>query len=200
MPTTAYPTISPPPTSTPTKTPEKPIKGEINVVVTLKNTLNRNMTATEEQAFQKDLLTFFNRLTLENEGAIIEGIEVWYQEQVEWGTRRSLRKLQQPLTSTAITLILQLTYFESNPDISNAIVTYFEEASTSIINLFRGNDAYPIFYQIDQLQARAIEQVTLSPMAAPTPTAEVEHRSADKQGGTSGTSAGGTLFPLFNCA
>lgn len=197
MPTTAYPTISPPPTSSPTDTPEEPIKGDINVVVTLKNTLNRNMTEAEEESFKKDLLKFFERLTLKDDGAMVEGIEVWYQEQVDWDARRGLRELQQQLTSTAITLILELIFFESNPDISGAIVTYLEEASTSIINLFRGNDAYPVFYQIDALKARAIDQVTLSPVAAPISIAEVQHRSTGQQGGTS---AGGKHLSLLHGA
>lgn len=160
-------------------------------MLTLKNTLNRKMTAGEERSFKNEIKDFLSRgLSLELDGVKVNSIDLWYQEQVEWAGRRRFRQLQQQLASTSITLILGVTYFES-PDaaVSDIIITFVEDAKVSIINIFRGNEAYPFFYQIDSLQVKAIDQVTLSPVAAPEMF--VEQRIADESNTASGGISGG---------
>jgi hypothetical protein len=193
MPTKASPTITPPPTVSPTGPPKEASETEVNLVFTMKNTLNRNMTSEEETSFKDYLLPFLKKgLSLEGDGVRVDKLDVWYQEQVEW-SRRRLRDLQEnQLASTAITVILGVAYYESeDEDASDVIVNFVEKAEVSIMNLFRGNDENLCLYQIDALKVKAIDQVTLSPVAAPVSVDEpkVAQRSEDNDA-DAGSAAG----------
>jgi uncharacterized protein YggL (DUF469 family) len=181
------------------------VKGETNIVLTLRNTLNRNMTAEEEKGFIDEFLQFISDgLSLEMDGVSVLNVEVWYQQQVDWTERRGRkRKLQESqLATTALTLILQVRYFESSDEeVGDTIVTFIEKAEVSIINLFRGNEEYEFFYTIDALKARSIEQVTFAPVVAPSSVVgEISSKqSANAQDETSGGSTGGMFSLYFEC-
>jgi hypothetical protein len=202
MPTTASPTITPPPTVSPTGPPKEASETEVNLVFTMKNTLNRNMTSDEEKSFKEYLLPFLKKgLSLEGDGVRVDKLDVWYQEQVEW-SRRKLRDLQEnQLASTAITVILGVAYYESeDEDVSDVIVNFVEKAEVSIINLFRGNDENLCLYPIDALKVKAIDQVTLSSVAAPVSvdeqTVTQTQRSADNDA-DAGSAAGSKQCLIF---
>ena len=85
---------------------------EVNLVITLRNTLNRNMTAEEELDFDRRLLTFLSEgLTLERDGVSVDKIDVWYQQRVDWDARRRVQ--EQLTTSSAITLILRVSHYDN---------------------------------------------------------------------------------------
>lgn len=202
MPTTASPTISPPPTASPTQAPKEALQTEVNVVLTIRNTLNRNMTADEERSFKDELRGFLALgLTLELDNVRIDKVDMWYQQTVDSDIRR-LRKLQKQLASTAITLILGVTYYESSVSVGDVIVDFIEKSEVSIINLFRGNEANQFLYQIDSLKIRIIDQVTLAPAVAPISGVEpLGQRSAQKNlsGGSSGGGKSFSMHLLYYC-
>lgn len=173
MPTTESPTSSQPPTMSPTQSPMESIPTEANIVITLRNTLNRNMTIGEEEFFIYELLEFFFLHTPET--LTVDDARVWYQERVEWvaADARKTRWLEgldfQEFESRAVTMILQAAYFEasfSEPDIGSAIVDIIQQNNEDFVIALRGGDA-AYFMQVGEIQARAIEQATVAPVATP---------------------------------
>lgn len=178
MPTTSSPTITLRPTDSPTKSPQQMVKvtTEVNLVITLRNTLNRNMTAEEELDFDRRLLTFLSEgLTLERDGVSVDKIDVWYQQRVDWDARRRVQ--EQLTTSSAITLILRVSHYDNlDKEVASVIVEFVEKAEVAIINLFRGDEGNMIFYMIDALKATAVDEVTLAP--TPVPLLPVQQKAA----------------------
>ena len=186
MPTTSSPTLTPRPTDSPTKSPLQMVKvtTQVNLMITLRNTLNRNMTVEEELDFDRKLLTFLSEgLTLESDGVSVDKMDVWYQQQVDWDGRRRVQ--EQFTTSSAITLILQVShYYTLDKEAGSKIVEFVEKAEVAIINLFRGDEGSMIFYMIDALKATVVDEVTLAP--TPMPLLPVQQKAAVSANGMSG--------------
>jgi len=196
MPTTAVPTTSPPPSLNPT-TPIVSTEGEVYIVLTFENTLNRNMTSAEEKVLKERLLDFMsNQLAVEDYGVSVEKIKIWYQQQV--GDRRFRRLQDFQLVSTAITLVLEVAHFQSsNKEAGETIVVFLEKTNVAIINLFRGDKEHPFFYQTNGLYARVIDRVTIAPTPAPISDATRQQRS-ETQKASGGRSGGGLFYLMYS--
>lgn len=177
MPTTQSPTLSSPPTVPPTRSPVNSIPIEVNIVLTLRNVVNRNMTTQEEEFFIYELLEFFFLNSPEN--VRVNDAKVWYQQRVNWVDRKS-RRLQglgsQELASRAVTVILQVAFLEAGlaeSEVGRAVVDALQQSKEDLVISLRGGDA-SYFMQIDAIQAEAIERATLAPVATPNFLAETK--------------------------
>lgn len=177
MPTTQSPTLTSPPTVPPTRSPVNSIPIEVNIVLTLRNVVNRNMTTQEEEFFIYELLEFFFLNSPEN--VRVNDAKVWYQQRVNWVDRKS-RRLQglgsQELASRAVTVILQVAFLEAGlaeSEVGRAVVDALQQSKEDLVISLRGGDA-SYFMQIDAIQAEAIERATLAPVATPNFLAETK--------------------------
>ena len=145
LPTTNSPTTSPPPTATPTAAPVKAMESKVNVVVTIRNTPDRNLTAEEEKEFTNKLIGFFD---IQAEDVSVEDIEVWHQQKVDW-VEDGGRNLQQ-MVSTAITLIFTISHYgdSSVSEIGNKLVNLMEENEGELVLLLRGSE-HDFFLEAD---------------------------------------------------
>lgn len=193
MPTTAAPAISRPLTVSPTLPPLTATDTEVNVVLSLRNTANRNMTEQEEDDFVYELLEFY--FIHAYDFLRVKFAQVWYQQKIDWvDDTRKLRGLQglssQELVTNAVTVILQVTYFGAYPeeDISAAVTFIIKENEEDLVISLRGKGT-TYFMQLDAIQVKTIEQATYAPIASPNTLTE-----NTKQG----SNAGGMFISLPN--
>ena len=204
---------------------------EVPLVLTLRNTANRNLTAAEENEFKYVKVCnglFFQRYPrlIPNFGLLsrdellaffflhawddvkVEKVEVWYQQQVQWLEEVFERERRiQELAATAVSLILTVSHYGSHSDseIGDKFVELLEEAEVQVVNLMRGREEFPFFFQVDAMHSRVIDAVTYAPVAAPglegkDAVAEIiTQKSEERKGGNMG---GGLLhlFRLLICA
>ena len=136
---------------------------QVNILLTLRNTPNRNLTAIEESAFKDELIFFFRAW----DEVQIDSIKVWDQRRVEWQSQDKKRRLvievteAKDLVSTAITLILQVSH-DGNyapEEIRNALVDMLQESELNAINSLWGNKEYPYFYWVDAIQSVVVDDI-----------------------------------------
>lgn len=136
---------------------------QVNILLTLRNTPNRNLTAIEESAFKDELIFFFRAW----DEVQIDSIKVWDQRRVEWQSQDKKRRLvievteAEDLVSTAITLILQVSH-DGNyapEEIRNALVDMLHKSELNAINSLWGNKEYPYFYWVDAIQSVVVDDI-----------------------------------------
>jgi hypothetical protein len=158
------------------------------------------MTIEEEEEFIYQLLEFF--FLNAPEYVKVDDAELWYQQSVDWvEDNRKNRHLKglgpNDLVSREVTLILEAAFYGNytSSEIDSAIVTLIRDNKEDLVINLRGSDL-SYFMQIDAIQAKAVEKITLAPVASPESLAEVQ--SADSQEGGSSSNAGG-VFNADSC-
>jgi hypothetical protein len=131
------------------------------------------------------------------------------QQTVDWveetaRTRRHLRKLQQQqltsqeYVSRAITVLVQAAYvpasYLNETDVETTIVDLVQANKQDFVISLRGGDE-SYFMQVDDIQAKAVEEVTLAP---PATAVDAESKSVEEAKEApeveSGSNVGGELI------
>ena len=192
------------PTAAPTPIPTS--QADVYIVLTLRNTADRNMTADEEDELIRELTKLFSyyRYFQGKYEWSADKIEVWYQEQIDWQEDMERRKMQESvgsdvMTSTEVTLIISTWYQGgfSESEIAEAIAELIDTKEEDLIVELQGQDEFPFFYSLDRIQSRTVDKVTLSPVAAPKPAEAMETEMAPQPTGPS--SGAGKMFS-YECS
>lgn len=153
------------------------------------------MTEPEEDDFIYELLEFF--FLRAPEYFRVDDAKLWYQRSVQWveNSRRN-RLLQgldfQTLVARELTLILKVAYFGNYTDaeIGGSALNLIQDNASDFVIALRGTDTI-YFTQVDAIQAKMIEDVTLVKVAAPTPQGETQPDPPQ------GSNAGGASTIVF---
>lgn len=184
------------PTTQPTSVQENvPLsQEELYIVLTLQNTADRNMTDMEEQKLIDELQDLFSYFSYYQGkwGWSAEKIEVWYQQQSK--QRRIMQEniAFEGIATSTITLILDTVWqggFTAS-EIGGAIAELIEMNQDQLISALQGQNEFPFFFSVDQIQSKSIEQITMPPVAAPAPETPLvdQSTSISTDGGSTGAS------------
>lgn len=184
------------PTTKPTSAEENiPLTEEdLYIVLTLRNTADRNMTDLEEQKLIDELQELFSYFSYYQGkwGWSAKNIEVWYQEQSK--QRRILQEniAFEGIATSTITLILDTVWQGgfSASEMGGAVAELIEMNQEMLIPSLQGQDEFPFFFSVDQIQSKSIEQITMPPVAAPIPASTIDNQPTltPESGGSNGAS------------
>jgi len=172
------PTTSTSPTLYPTSSPVVPIRAYI--VVTLRKTLNRDMSAGENGGFF-DIFVPFLRLHCKR-AMLVQNIDLWSEEQITVAVplvsnatystavvaTRAVEGWQQ-VQATRLTLVLKIssTTLPLNLLGSMAAVAIEENEAELLKEIGVLGELYKFFANVDQVAAFSIDSVTEAPVASP---------------------------------
>lgn len=174
----ASPTLSVSPTLYPTASPVVPIRAYI--VVTLRRTLDRRMSAGEKNSFFDMFVAFLRKHS--KVAMMVEKIDLWREEQVKVAApnesnatsvtpvvaTRSIEGLQ-TVQATKLTLVLKIssTTLPQNLLGNMAVVAIEENQEELLAEISVLGELYQFFESVDQVVSFSISSVTEAPVASP---------------------------------
>jgi hypothetical protein len=160
------------------------------------------MTEDEESEFVSELQKLFSywRYFRGMYEWSCERMEVWYQQSVEWVEERVLADTIdfETLSSTAVTLVLDTWYQGSftEEEMGQAVSELITLNQQELVSSLQGQEEYPFFFSVDELEARSLEEVTYSPVAVPLVGGVGREEEIASESGSNG---GAGEFHLISC-
>ncbi|KAL7493291.1 hypothetical protein ACHAWT_002762, partial [Skeletonema menzelii] len=187
----ASPTLSVSPTLYPTASPVTPIRAYI--VVTLRRTLNRNMSAGEKKGFFDMFVAFLRKHS--KVAMMVESIDLWKEEQVKVAapiesnatyvtpvvSTRSIEGLQ-TVQATKLTLVLKIssTTLPQNLLGNMAVVAMEENQEELLTEISVLGELYQFFENVDQVVSFSVSSVTEAPVASPAGNESIYQGLSDR--------------------